>query len=351
MKAFVGFAGVGGVDIALREFGFDIVGVEIDNDIAEANRANGGNVITADIREINTRDYADYNLMHFSPPCPNFSQANARRRETNLDRIFGHTMAEFVALARPEYFTLENVWSYQRSEAWAIVENALLQNGYGVDFWHLNAANYGIPQTRKRMIVIARRDGRKPQKPFPTHAKCPDMFTRVWVGWHEAIADLIPELPETNLAPWQIDRMPEEINTYLIMTGNKNRNGIDNVPGRGWLKPSSPSNTVTTRGIPRAVLVSGQYQTPNYGSKRIVQNRSADQPVWTITASEHLDTRCCFMETGRVVALTPRALARLQGFPDWVQLPTDRGLACRVIGNAVPPGLYRAILRSLGFVK
>jgi len=313
MKAFVGFAGVGGVDIALREFGFDIVGVEIDNDIAEANRANGGNVITADIREINTRDYADYNLMHFSPPCPNFSQANARRRETNLDRIFGHTMAEFVALARPEYFTLENVWSYQRSEAWAIVENALLQNGYGVDFWHLNAANYGIPQTRKRMIVIARRDGRKPQKPFPTHAKCPDMFTRVWVGWHEAIADLIPELPETNLAPWQIDRMPEEINTYLIMTGNKNRNGIDNVPGRGWLKPSSPSNTVT--------------------------------------ASEHLDTRCCFMETGQVVALTPRALARLQGFPDWFQLPENRTLACRVIGNAVPPGLYRAILRSLGFAK
>ena len=45
MKAFVGFAGFGGVDIALRDFGFEVVGVEIDDAIAEVNRLNGGTAL------------------------------------------------------------------------------------------------------------------------------------------------------------------------------------------------------------------------------------------------------------------------------------------------------------------
>ncbi len=68
MKAFVGCAGFGGVDIALREFGYEVIGVEIDDAIAEVNRRNGGSVITGDLLDLDPRKYAGYELMHFSLP-------------------------------------------------------------------------------------------------------------------------------------------------------------------------------------------------------------------------------------------------------------------------------------------
>ncbi len=455
LLAFVGCAGFGLVDIVLREFGFEVVGVEIDDAIAGVNRRNGGHCLTADLLDCAPADYAGWFLYHFSPPCPSFSVAKLGGSETEIDLALARKICEFIRVGRPAYFTLENVWGYRKSLSWLLIWYTLLEEGYGVAGWNLNAADYGVPQSRRRMIVIARRDGRPPAKPWPTHAKKPDMFTLPWLGWYEAIEDLIPDLPESEFAPWQMDRMPEELKTFLIMTANTNRGGLDNKPGRGVLDIGEPANTVTagpaggtmpkaflvpgdnasnetvrladepmvtiqTRppercphrafllgqgersrpksggqpadtvtanhnrtgirafvfdsansntyggqgtikdvsdpiftitamektAFPKAFIIGGQYQTPNDGSDRTVQNRSLERPIWTIKASEHLDTRVWLPE-GKVVALTPLALARLQDFPYWFVLPENRTLSCRGIGNALPPGVYRAVLKSL----
>lgn len=384
--------------------------------------------------------------------CPSFSVAK-QGGETEIDLTLARKICEFIRIGRPVYFTLENVWGYRKSLSWLLIWYTLLEEGYGVAGWNLNAADYGVPQSRRRMIVIARRDGRPPAKPWPTHAKKPDMFTRPWLGWYEAIEDLIPGLPESQFAPWQMDRLPEELKTYLIMTANTNRGGLDNKPGRGILDMGEPANTVTSgpaggtmpkaflvpgdntsnktvrladepmatiqtrppercphrafllgqsersrpksagqpsgtvtansnqtgirafvidsananernvtirdagnpvftvtamekTALPKAFIIGGQYQTPSDGSERTVQNRSPDCPIWTIMASEHLEMRAWLAE-GKVVALTPRALARLQDFPYWFVLPENRALSCRGIGNALPPGVYRAELKSL----
>jgi DNA (cytosine-5)-methyltransferase 1 len=370
VKALVGFAGFGGVDIALRDFGFQVTGIEIDSAIAEVNRVNGGHCLTADLLDIDPADYVGWNLFHFSPPCPNFSVAKSDGAETEDDLALARKICQFIRVGRPEYFTLENVWLYRKSLSWLLIWYTLLEEGYGVDAWNLNAADYGVPQSRRRMIVIARRDGRKPAKPFPTHSKNPDMFTSSWRGWYEAIADLIPDLPEGEFASWQRDRLPGELKSFLLMTGNTNRNGIDNVmvtiqtrppsqcPHRAFIigqgersKPKSknmPADTITANtnqtGV-KAFIVGGQYQTPNNGQPRTVQNKTANSPVWTICSSDRLDTR--IWKSGKVVLMTPRALARFQDFPDWFVLPGDRGLACYGIGNAIPPGLYQAVLESM----
>lgn len=442
--AFVGFAGFGLVDIVLREFGFEVVGVEIDEAIAAVNRRNGGDVITADILDTDPVDYTDFFLTHFSPPCPSYSVArNAKSRQNIISRIldlachqklingegeldirFARKICGFIRVIRPEIFTLENVWGYRKSLSWLLIWYTLLSEGYGVDSWNLNAADYGVPQSRRRMIVIARRDGRQPAKPFQTHSKKPDMFTRPWVGWYEALEDLLPELPESKFAPWQEDRMPEEVKSFMIpgdntsnmtvrsadepmvtiqtrmpercphrafllgqgsrskpkygyrpadiITANNNQTGIKafvsfvmdsgNTRSGTVRNNGDPIFTITTMGkiaLPKAFIIGAQYQTPADGSKRTVQNRGSDRPVWTIRTSEKGDTRA-LLAGGKVVSLTPRALARLQDFPDWFVLPVDeifgdwlewaitrRELSCRGIGNALPRGVYRAVLKSL----
>jgi len=392
MKALTLCAGFGAVDIALTEIGFQVTAIEIDPAIAEVNRVNGGDVITADILDIDPANYIGYMIVHVSPPCPNFSLAKQWAAETDLDIALAEKINQFIIICQPRFFTMENVWLYRKSKSWAIILKALQDMGYGVDWWRLNAADYGIPQTRHRMIVVARRDGVQPQKPFPTHAKKHDMFTKPWVGWYGSIEDLIPDLPETQFASWQLDGLPKVLKTCLWMTYNTNRNGIDNTSGGGFLDVSQPSNAVMADTItantnqtgvkaficssqntsnsriardadepyftvvancleknspPKAFIVGGQYQSSNKSPNRIPQNRSCDRPIWTITASDNMDTRA-WLSCGKVVAMTTRCLARFQGFPDWFTLPGDRKLACRGIGNAVPPGLYRVVLESLG---
>ena len=452
LLAFVGFAGFGLVDIVLREFGFEVVGVEIDDAIAGVNRRNGGHCLTADLLDCAPADYAGWFLYHFSPPCISFSVAK-QGGETEIDLALACKICEFIRVGRPAYFTLENVWGYRKSLSWLLIWYTLLEEGYGVAGWNLNAADYGVPQSRRRMIVIARRDGRPPAKPWPTHAKKPDMFTLPWLGWYEAIEDLIPDLPESEFAPWQMDRMPEELKTYLIMTANTNRGGLDNKTGRGVLDIGEPANTVTAGPaggtMPKAFLVGhssvnmqliepddpaytitahsqraraflmgqGERSRPKSGGQpadtvtanhnrtgirafvfdsansnsnegqgtikdasdpifaitamektafpkafivdcqnngslnrrglRGLTIRQQDDPVFTMTASANRQTiRACLI-SGRVISMTPRALARFQDFPDWFVLPENRTLSCRGIGNALPPGVYRAVLKSL----
>ena len=433
-KAFVGFAGFGGVDLTLREFGFQVTGVEINDTIAEVNRVNGGQVITADILDLDSANFSNVDLAHFSPPCPRFSQARSKKAtldtsdrisdlatfqavvngESELDIKLSRKMCEFIRLVRPPYFTLENVWQYRKSLSWLNIWYTLQEQGYGVDTWNLNAADYGVPQSRRRMIVIARRDGRPPAKPFPTHAKEPDMFTNPWVGWYEAIEDLLPGLPETKPAAWQVARLPERLKTALVMTGN---NALaDAKPGKGWLACEMPANTVMAQsamgkakafilgqgerskpkngGCPVGTITANNNQTGikafvietqntshnlttckmsgdpiftinanvfeknaaqkafiigdefnNWGD-RTVMNREGNTPIWTISANEKLSG--LKMWQGRWLSMTARCLARFQDFPDWFELPESRELACRGIGNALPSGLYRAVLRSLG---
>jgi DNA (cytosine-5)-methyltransferase 1 len=392
MKALIGFAGFGGPDIALREAGIETTGIENDYAIAEVNRVNGGNVIVADILSIDPADFIGWLLYHFSPPCPSFSVAS-QSSETNLDISLARKICEFIRVGRPKFFTLENVWLYRKSLSWLLIWYTLLEEGYGVDAWNLNAADYGVPQSRRRMIVIGRRDGRRPAKPWPTYSKNPDMFTRPWVGWYEAIEDLLPSLPETNFADWQIDRMPEKLQETMLIghssqelglartdkpaftvTTNSNRsrafiiNSQNASAGRALTvrEDKSPMFTVTANieeknSPPKAFVVDCQYK--NFNGERDLIIRTEDQPIFTMTASANRSTIRASLGQGRVVSMTPRCLARFQDFPDRFILPgdpgldenivllldsrSDRELACQGIGNALPPGLYRSVLRSL----
>jgi DNA (cytosine-5)-methyltransferase 1 len=404
------FSGGGGADIGLSAAGFDVLwGIENDNDIARVARENGLNIYTADVTQEDPNEYSDVDVLHASPPCPNFSVAKTGGEETDEDVSLADATARFIRGISPGLFTLENVWGYRKSRSWQLIRNCLTAEGYDWNAWRLNAANWGVPQTRKRMIVCARKGGPRPKKPPSTHAEDPQeggLFgddLNEWIGWHEAVEDLIPDLPETQLADWQKERLPDELTqTQMIAAAsadyaNKNRPPerphytVEAKPKGGApraiicdTQPNArgdnregqePTKTVAADpagGAPRAVLVSnantqwgdgthkgedpsltvtdqhgGRLRAVLVNATSNMQIASADHLAYGQVARVRSFQQRAVMGR-RVVQMTPRALARFQTFPDWYDLPDSKSLACRIIGNAVPPLAMKKWLLNWG---
>lgn len=401
MKTFASlFSGGGGADIGAKAAGLQLAwGVELMPEIAEVGNANLGQHITvANILDCDPVRFDRVDVLHASPPCPNFSVAKANGAETALDKALAAKVAEFVTVLQPEVFTLENVQAYQKSRSWRTIEHALFKAGYWVHVDICNSADYGVPQTRRRMIVRAIRGGMVPYLPQPVP----------WVGWFSAIEDILHTLPESQFAKWQLARLPEELATMLVaqgkygdnlvmasqdrpsftVTANSNQTGArallvsnakteysdgtrqDGDPAftvtgesNGWVKAflingdnttrdcsirtvTEPTFTVTDgRKHPlKAFLVGKQYDSPNSNIDRCVQTRQSHEPALTVVTRTG-DEKA--FDGGRVVAMTPRALARFQSFPDGYTLPDSKTLAAKIIGNAVPPLMMQRIYEGM----
>ena len=368
------FSGGEGTSTGARQAGLrHIWGLEIDDAIAQVARDNGFDVRTADVLQADPADYETPTVLHASPPCGSFSLAKQERRETGYDLALARATARFIERLRPRYFTLENVYGYRLSESWATIADALNCCGYWYDLAHVNAADFSVPQTRKRMIVRAPQGQMVPQLPPP----------EPWVGWLESIRDLLPTLPESQLAPWQLRGLRALWETTLINSaGYPDADGervpvtrradepantiLANHAGRGMRAfivdgahagrlptvrmDDEPMFTIDTGGVKhpsRPFLVGGQYGQPaNGGAPRPVQLRWQEEPAFTVTAQNKGDWRA-WLARGKVMQVTPRALARFQAFPDEYRLLANKTLACRVIGMAVPPLLYQRIVTQL----
>ena len=171
------FTGGNGVGIAFEACGIcDVFGVEYDDKIANVARDNGFPVTTADVRAIDPAQLPCVDWFHASPVCKNASNAKADGEESPEDMETAQAVERYVDHHKPRIFSLENVWGYRKFQAFQNILDCLARNNYSVEFWHLNAADYGVPQTRKRLILVARNDGITPRKPQPTHFKSPSVM-------------------------------------------------------------------------------------------------------------------------------------------------------------------------------
>ena len=310
------FSGFGLADIGAMQAGCDLLwGVELDPQIAEISKQLNHKVLIQSVTETDFSQLEPPDILWASPPCTNFSTAKIEGKETDLDIELAFAVADAIKSLQPRYFLLENVAAYRHSESLCIIEEALLNYGYKRDRYLLNAADFGVPQTRKRFILRATHTGKLPPLPNP----------EPWKGWYEAIADLISTLPETQLADWQMKRLPQWISKGLLVSGSE-------------------------RQAARVVLVEGA----GARSDRGINFRLGAEPVWSLRASVGANRTTSRLANavlpGKVVSLTPRALGRFQTLPDWYELPQKNSLACRGIGNGVPCLMSQKIIQSLSYV-
>jgi len=152
-----------GVGVGARAAGLHhLWGIEINDDVAQVARDNGFSVITADIMKIDPNTLERPDILHASPECQNASNAkhdpdasSLQEKETRLDVEIAGCIVRYLEVLQPRVFTLENVYGYRRFQAFRMIMIALARLGYFSDVQHLNAADFGVPQTRKRLILRA----------------------------------------------------------------------------------------------------------------------------------------------------------------------------------------------------
>lgn len=300
------FSGGEGVGIAMRQAGIEhLFGVEFDKQISEAAERNGFTSITSDVCEIDPELLPHVNIFHASPVCHNASSVKHNGTESDADIQTALATCRYIECHKPEIFTLENVWGYRDFEAFKLIIESLVSTGYCYDYWRLNASDYGVPQNRHRLILIASLT-HFPKKPVPTHT-----------------SELIP--------------MFETLLPYENWEGC-----LTNESLKEWT-PTPRVKDLYWENMPELALINSK--DTNFDSRANIVVPSGN-PSFTITAN-HGPTGIIIYKDRISYRSTARIQARLQSFPDTYILPERPSLACKIIGNSVPPKLYEAVLHSI----
>jgi len=389
------FSGGGLAALGARTAGFDLVGaVEYAEDIAGVYADNLGPCVTVGkVEDVNPLPYIGIDALLASPVCTRMSVANANRGETEVDRVAAEGVCRWLRVCRPKAFVMENVTQYRDSDSYRLIMATLYRLGYLCTDDTCNAADYGVPQTRRRMIVRALL-GQMPPPLKPTHynplAASEDggLFAEdtrgmtPWVGWYAAIEDILHTLPESKFADWQLKRLDpqllnmasQKLGSFYADTTTPRETGIT------CRAASEPVPSITASAfrrnvnIPRALLIEGDAagdRPPTCGTsaepaftlktasggrvhRAFLVNETSTMEVREaagtaasqVAAPRNMNQKA-WLEQGRVVAMTPRALARFMSVPDWYALPTKNSLAATVLGNGFCCFLSEVIMAQL----
>ncbi|QQS23313.1 DNA cytosine methyltransferase [bacterium] len=354
------FAGVGGISTGFKRAGFDVVSAnEYNSEIADTYIKNhpGTKVIVEDITKVKTSDLLNgekkIDVIVGGPPCQGFSMAGRRIRNSGafLNDPRNELFKEFIRVVKdiqPKIFVMENVAAMLNIHNGAIrdeIINRFEELGYKTKVHVLLAAEYGVPQLRKRAVFIGNKIGIDPDELFPEKTHGNDR-KNPYVTIAESILDL-PKvnagsgsfessyLPSKKLTPYQKARRGKSRKLYNHQATQHDLRIIDILKNikEGEGRSSIPSKLQTKS------VHSGAFG-------RLDRNK----PAYTIT------TRFDTPSVGRVThptqhrALTPREAARIQSFDDSFIFYGSKSSIGTQIGNAVPPLLAEAIASRISKV-
>ena len=331
------FSGGGGIDCGLTVAGFETaVSVDMDDACAQSLNSNRcGVVLSDDVSNISVAKLlsaagarsGDMDLLTAGPPCQPFSKsANWRYGSPlGLDDPRAGTLGHMMRLVEgllPKTILIENVPGFGGKGPRAGVQFletkfAKLNKKHGVSYRMscaiVDAADYGVPQHRKRLIMVLDREGRSFEMPKQTHGSMPGLepYARAWDAIGELDCAKLP--PELKMRGRWADLLPSipEGENYLWHT---NRGG----------------------GIPLF-----GYRT-RYWS--FLLKLAKVRPAWTLPANPSQNTGP-FHWKNRL--LSAHEMARLQSFPDHWQIAGNRSQQVRQLGNAVPPLLVEVVAREI----
>ncbi|WKV11450.1 DNA cytosine methyltransferase [Marivirga harenae] len=371
------FAGAGGFSLGFEKAGYELIAaVEKDEWASETLRTNHkkGDIIQGDIERISPDlRFKNAEVIIGGPPCQGFSIAGPSKDPNDPRNSLFMYFAKWVDEIKPFLFVMENVSGIltKRNASGTkiidIIRSTFESINYTVNIWKLNAADYGVPQSRDRVFIVGSKNGDMILPPPRTHAfttSDDSLLSPVTVG--DALFDL----------PWILAKEGKEVQDYTLPTSNKYQS---------WCRAGSEKvyNHVamqhTRRLIDRFREIQAGNELGTLSSELRVRQRSgngklskslynsnyrhldASKVSYTIPASFYSS----FIHPNIPRNLTAREAARLQSFPDNYIFKGKRTLVSKKllerngkeykdclsqynqVGNAVPPLLAYAIAKHL----
>lgn len=365
------FSGCGGCSLGLKQAGLAVnLAVDIDKDACETYSLNFGsdtiwctdlsNVTPHELLERSHLNLADIDLIVGGPPCQGFSSAGARDWMDSRNVLI-RNFIEIVTSLRPTWFIMENVEGLLTANNGAFLIEAitrLLEAGYWVRAKKIYMEQYGLPQRRKRVIIVGNREQCKFDFPEPTHLRQPTLF-----GLREQsqlrILDAIGDLPPaTEVGKVIYDRGPEcDYQRYMRRTDNcpilhhqlRKLNPIAqqriNLLKQGETMkhlPEALQHASFARRSYRRVM-DGTPTEKRGGAPSGLKRLIADDPSLTITSGSYSE----FLHPIENRPLTLRECARLQSFPDWFEFQGSWTSIATQIGNAIPAIFMEMLVRHI----
>lgn len=337
------FCGAGGLSLGFRDAGFDLIlAVDFNEAAIATHEANfTGAAMWADVTKGIGLPAAT--VVVGGPPCQGFSSAGLRQSGDGRNTLVGW-YAKTIAKLRPRAFVFENVEGFLTAEDGSRVFELLspvIEAGYYVHLRKVNAANYGVPQHRKRVLAIGGL-GWAPTFPEPTHSAfgAPGAHRAVrHMPLSPTLGDAIATLPEAASAP------PGDPEDHYVIPLSDVDLARAAALGQGQTMRDLPTELQHESYRRRAFrrVMDGTPSERRGGAPAGMRRLVLDAPSKAITGAARNE----FLHPTQDRTLTLRECARIQTFPDTFRFLGTVAERMQLIGNAVPPALALIIASSL----
>lgn len=353
------FAGAGGCSLGFKRAGYNILyAIDINENAVETYRHNFPNT-QCEMADIMSCDFekllknlrlktGELDILIGGPPCQGFSTAGMRFWDDPRNGLLKHYV-NALAILRPKWFIMENVEGLLTAKGGIYVyeaARAFIKLGYSIRIDKIYAQEYGIPQRRKRTLIIGNRLGMEFNLPEPiVH-----VHGRIFKNADITLRHTIGELPNPTLdksCPVSYNGKPKHEWEEQLRDGNKKLYDhfapkIDGIqleritnlkPGQSMKDlPESLHHESFKRRAYRRVM-DGMPTERRGGAPSGIKRLIFDEPSLTITGAAIRE----FIHPEDNRPLTLRECARIQAFPDWFRFQGNTSERIKQIGNAIPP--------------
>ncbi len=286
------FAGIGGFHIAATNFGLKVIfASEIDDDAISTYKHNFGLEPHGDIVAIPANEIPDHDILLAGFPCQPFSIIGSKLGTADSRGTLYKEIIRIARVKRPMGMVLENVKQLATAQHGAVIKEiteGLTENGYTVDWRILNALDFGLPQKRERVLIVA-------------------------------------TLPKFDKFPWPTEKKPM-IPLSQILEINPD-----------------PKHFVSERIRAKRQAMHTPKVTPSIWH----ENKAGHISSYPFSCALRAGASYNYLLVNGERRLTPREMLRLQGFPDSFEIVANDAQARKQAGNAVPVPLAEAGIKGV----
>jgi DNA (cytosine-5)-methyltransferase 1 len=337
------FAGGGGLTVGLKRSGFKVVGaVELERHAFSTYKSNHPEVhaFRQDVRTVkgellsSLSPNGEIDLLAGCPPCQGFSSLTSKYDKVDPRNDLVMEMARLIVEIRPRAVMMENVPGLliRGKNLFEKFLDAIRSEGYVCDYRVLQVADYGVPQSRRRLVLLAGKGFQIPI-PNPTHSQNPKRGLKPW----RTIDMVIKKMPHPVELKDALAQSPQAFNWHIVRTlSSQNKRRLEFArQGKSW-------SSIPKRLRPVC------HQDRSAGFSNVYGRMTWDQVAPTVTGGCTTFSKGRFGHPDEDRTISVREAALIQTFPaDYIIDTPYMEYACNIIGNALPCDFAEILAQSV----